>query len=80
MVLSTQRIRISKESEMRQAKDYIVFPLDVSSADEARSFVELLAEHVGLFKVGLELFIRSGYCALYQCRRYSRCIFGFETT
>ena len=45
---------------MRQAKDYIVFPLDVSSADEAKSFVELLAEHVGLFKVGLELFIRSG--------------------
>ncbi len=51
---------MNTESEMRQAKDYIVFPLDVSSADEAKSFVELLADHVGLFKVGLELFIRSG--------------------
>ena len=45
---------------MRQARDYIVFPLDVSSSDEAKNFVEHLADHVGLFKVGLELFIRSG--------------------
>jgi orotidine-5'-phosphate decarboxylase len=45
---------------MRQAKDYIIFPLDVSSSDEAKGYVELLADHVGLFKVGLELFIRSG--------------------
>lgn len=50
----------NKGFEMRQAKDYIVFPLDVSSSDEAKSYVELLADHVGLFKVGLELFIRSG--------------------
>ena len=45
---------------MRKAKDYIIFPLDVSSSDEAKRYVELLADHVGLFKVGLELFIRSG--------------------
>ena len=45
---------------MRQAKDYIIFPLDVASSEEAKSYVELLADHVGLFKVGLELFIRSG--------------------
>ena len=45
---------------MRQAKDYIIFPLDVASVDEAKFFVELLADRVGLFKVGLELFIRSG--------------------
>jgi orotidine-5'-phosphate decarboxylase len=45
---------------MKQAKDYIIFPLDVASTDEAKRFVELLADHVGLFKVGLELFIRSG--------------------
>ena len=51
---------MTKEFEMRQAKDYIAFPLDVSSSDEAKSYVELLADHVGLFKVGLELFIRSG--------------------
>ncbi|MFC1578110.1 orotidine-5'-phosphate decarboxylase [Thermodesulfobacteriota bacterium] len=45
---------------MRNAKDYIIFPLDVASEDEARRYVALLADHVGLFKVGLELFIRSG--------------------
>ena len=45
---------------MRQAKDYIIFPLDVPSIDAAKHYVELLANCVGLFKVGLELFIRSG--------------------
>ncbi len=45
---------------MRQAKDYIIFPLDVPTMDEAKRYVELLADCVGLFKVGLELFIRSG--------------------
>jgi len=45
---------------MRNAKDYIIFPLDVASEDEARRYIALLADHVGLFKVGLELFIRSG--------------------
>ncbi len=45
---------------MRQAKDRIIFPLDVASIDEARNYIELLATRVGLFKVGLELFIHSG--------------------
>jgi len=45
---------------MRQPKDYIIFPLDVASPDEAKRYVELLAGYVGLFKVGLELFVRAG--------------------
>ena len=45
---------------MREAKDYIVFPLDVASEAEARGLVELLAGEVGMFKVGLELFVRCG--------------------
>jgi orotidine-5'-phosphate decarboxylase len=45
---------------MRQPEDYIIFPLDVASTDEAKRYIELLSDHVGLFKVGLELFIRSG--------------------
>ncbi len=45
---------------MRAAKDYLIFPLDVPTAREARSLVSLLADDVGMFKVGLELFIRSG--------------------
>ena len=45
---------------MKQPKDYIIFPLDVPTVDEAMNYVELLAGSVGLFKVGLELFVRSG--------------------
>jgi len=45
---------------MKQAKDYIIFPLDVPSTAMAKQYIETLAEAVGMFKVGLELFIRSG--------------------
>jgi orotidine-5'-phosphate decarboxylase len=45
---------------MKQPKDYLIFPLDVGSPDAAKHYVELLADSVGLFKVGLELFVRSG--------------------
>ena len=45
---------------MKHAKDYIIFSLDVPSLKEAKQFVKLLSEHVGMFKVGLELFISSG--------------------
>lgn len=45
---------------MKPAKDYIIFPLDVPSASAALEWVELLGDRVGLYKVGLELFIRSG--------------------
>lgn len=45
---------------MKRAKDYIVFPLDVSTEKAAKEYVEHLSESVGMFKVGLELFIRSG--------------------
>jgi orotidine-5'-phosphate decarboxylase len=38
----------------------IIFALDVSSLDEARKFVRLLKGRTGFFKVGLELFVRSG--------------------
>jgi len=45
---------------VKAAKDYIVFPMDVPGPEEARSLVTLLAEHVGMFKIGLELFVRTG--------------------
>jgi len=45
---------------MKEPKDYIVFPLDLPTYDEAMSYADRLAEHVGLFKVGLELFISQG--------------------
>ena len=45
---------------MKRAKDYIIFPLDVATEKAAKAYVELLSGSVGMFKVGLELFIRSG--------------------
>lgn len=45
---------------MKTGKDYIIFPLDVSSYGEAMRYVEFLSGNVGLFKVGLELFISQG--------------------
>ncbi|VAV85061.1 Orotidine 5'-phosphate decarboxylase [hydrothermal vent metagenome] len=43
-----------------QAKDRIIFPLDLPTADEALRFVRLLKDHVGVFKIGLELFVAVG--------------------
>ncbi len=45
---------------MRNPKDYIVFPLDVPGYEQAMGYVETLKDSVGLFKVGLELFISQG--------------------
>lgn len=45
---------------MKNPKDYIIFPLDVPTYDQAMSYVDRLNEHIGLFKVGLELFISQG--------------------
>ena len=45
---------------MKTPKDYIVFPLDLPDYDQAMGYVETLKEEVGLFKVGLELFISQG--------------------
>jgi len=41
-------------------KDRIIFALDVASVDEAARFSRLLKDHVGMFKVGLELFVAEG--------------------
>jgi len=45
---------------MKQAKDYIIFALDVPDADAAQEYVECLSGTVGMFKIGLELFINAG--------------------
>jgi orotidine-5'-phosphate decarboxylase len=47
-------------SMQKTGKDYIVFPLDFSSLKEAKDYVKLLDGSVGMFKIGLELFIDQG--------------------
>jgi orotidine-5'-phosphate decarboxylase len=46
------------------AKDRLIFPLDVPNIKEAQRYVTQLAEHVGVFKVGLELFVAEGPFAI----------------
>lgn len=46
--------------DVAEAAARIIFPLDVDSEGEARRWVEELTGCVGVFKVGLELFIRCG--------------------
>ena len=45
-------------------RDRIVFPLDVSTLDEAREWLDRLGTHVGVYKVGLELFTAAGPAAV----------------
>lgn len=46
-----------REPEPRES---LCYALDVSTAAEAQAEVDRLAPHVGIFKVGLQLFIREG--------------------
>ncbi|MFP3867358.1 MAG: orotidine-5'-phosphate decarboxylase [Desulfobacteraceae bacterium] len=43
-----------------EPKDRLIFPLDVSNREEALGWMERLQDRVGLFKVGLELFVAEG--------------------
>jgi orotidine-5'-phosphate decarboxylase len=42
------------------ARDRLIFALDVPDPEAAHELIETLSGHVGLFKVGLELFVRCG--------------------
>jgi orotidine-5'-phosphate decarboxylase len=44
----------------KEAKDFLIVPLDVSSTEEALIIVEELGGMVNFYKVGLELFAREG--------------------
>lgn len=45
---------------MKTPQNYIIFPLDVATVKEAARYIALLSDSVGMFKVGLELFIQAG--------------------
>ena len=44
----------------QSGKDRIIFPLDVPCEDDALRLVKKLAGEVGMFKIGLELFVQAG--------------------
>lgn len=56
---------------MRTATDYIVFPLDLPTVEQASRYIRQLSGRVGVFKVGLELFVRGGNRILQTIRNES---------
>lgn len=57
---------------MKASHQTIVYALDVPSLAEAREQVRCLDGHVGLFKIGLELFIQEGPGIINMVRNESR--------
>ena len=53
---------------MKDPKNLLIFPLDVPSYKEAISLVKTLGNCVGMFKVGLELFVAEGPNILKEIR------------
>ncbi|HCY87187.1 MAG TPA: orotidine-5'-phosphate decarboxylase [Desulfobacteraceae bacterium] len=52
----------------KKGVDYIVFPLDFPDMETASDYVRKLDGHVGMFKIGLELFIQEGPSVVRQIR------------
>jgi orotidine-5'-phosphate decarboxylase len=59
---------LEERTKMKKGKDRLIFPLDVPTSEEALKYVGLLNESVGLFKVGLELFVSEGPAILEKIR------------
>jgi orotidine-5'-phosphate decarboxylase len=56
--------QVQRTADLEKARAKIVFPLDFSDPAEAAAFAGRLDGHVGLFKVGLELFVTAGPAVL----------------
>jgi orotidine-5'-phosphate decarboxylase len=56
---------------MNEAKDKLIFALDVPDREQAQDYVKKLGKSVGCFKVGLELFVKEGPKVLEVVRDYS---------
>lgn len=51
---------MSPPDALARARSRLAFALDYPTLDEARRGAELVAPHVGVLKIGLELFVREG--------------------
>ncbi|MFH1076283.1 MAG: orotidine-5'-phosphate decarboxylase [Pseudomonadota bacterium] len=56
---------------MMNARDYLIFPLDLPDRKKAEQYVRTLCQKVGIFKVGLELFVSEGHDILNMISDYS---------
>lgn len=57
------------------ARDRLIFALDLPTLDQAEEAVDTLAGEVGVFKVGLELFVKAGPPAVARAARYGHPVF-----
>lgn len=64
-----------KNISSKQANDKLIFALDAKSYDEALSWVELLSGHVGMFKIGKELFTAVGPKIIQSIKERSQKVF-----
>ena len=64
-----------KNISSKQASDKLIFALDAKSYEEASSWVELLSGHVGMFKVGKELFTAVGPKIIRSIKKRSQKVF-----
>ncbi|MCY3727651.1 MAG: orotidine-5'-phosphate decarboxylase [Nitrospira sp.] len=58
-----------------QAKDRLVFALDVPTAKAAEAMLERIQESVGVIKIGLELFASEGPAVVRMVRQYGKPVF-----
>lgn len=58
-----------------KVKDRLIVALDVSSVEEARAIVKDLREHVGMFKIGLELYASAGLSLFEMMRQEGISVF-----
>ena len=58
-----------------QAKERLVFALDVSTAKAAEAMLDHVQESVGVIKIGLELFASEGPAIVLMVRKYGKPVF-----
>jgi orotidine-5'-phosphate decarboxylase len=64
-----------KNISNKTASDKLIFALDANSYEDAMSWVELLSGHVGMFKVGKELFTAVGPKVIQSIKERSQKVF-----
>ena len=54
------RSPISTDNSLKRARERLILAVDTSDINEARRYLDELYEHVGVFKIGLQLFTHYG--------------------
>jgi orotidine-5'-phosphate decarboxylase len=71
----SSRIFLMTQPATNDPKDKIIFALDVEHFTEAQQWVNLLKDHVGIFKVGKQLFTHAGPKVVDMIRKKGQKVF-----